>query len=71
MKTICPGCKRPTRWYHRKGFNSSWHKLCSFTWDKGYSVAIKFCNTENYYAGYETADDLYRKRCQSQIRRPK
>jgi len=71
MIDICPGCKKPVMWYHRKGVNSSWHKLCSKVWEIGYDVAIKFCNTENYYAGYETPNDLYRKRCQPQIRSPK
>ena len=57
-----PGCKLPVRWYHKKGVNSSWHKQCSGSWERGYSTAIKFCNTENYHAGYETAGNLYRER---------
>ena len=62
MIDYCPGCKSPVRWYHRKGVNSSWHRTCWASWDRGHSVAYKFCTNENLIVGYKTPGQLYRER---------
>ena len=56
---ICSGCKKPVRFYHKKGFNSFWHKSCSASWNEGYKTATDFCNSENKMRGYPTANELY------------
>jgi len=55
----CEGCKRPIRWYHKTGFNSSWHKQCADSWQSGYDTRLQFDANMNNSIGLPTPIEIY------------
>lgn len=55
----CVLCKGKIRWYHRTGVNSSWHKRCWISWEKGYETAYKFSEEMNKRFNLPSPSDFY------------
>ena len=56
---ICCGCDRPIRFWQATGFNTSWHKQCTESWERGYKAAIAFAENENRLLGVASPNELY------------
>jgi hypothetical protein len=49
----CEGCGKRIWFWQRIGFNTSWHKWCTDSWNKGYSSAMEIAQRFNRYKNYD------------------
>ena len=56
---LCPGCKEPVRFWHKKcEGNSSWHYKCMITSNNAHMIAHKWAENECEVVGLPTPWEL-------------